>query len=187
MRWLLAILMGAGLGIASAVADADVALHPESNLRALGMITDTVSIWVLAAVLGGWLLARKPWTALGGLVVLASGFVAWFVYLASRPGGSFDLGALGPEPRAWAIAGLVVGPLFGLLGGVSRSSSIVGVCARISAPVALVAEIVMRHRITTQEFSVDPTLAWTSVVLLIAGLLMAAIGVVGPQRSSTSQ
>jgi hypothetical protein len=185
MRWLLAIVMGAGLGIATAVADAEVAAHPESNFRALGVITDTVSIWVLAAVLGGWLLARKPWTALSGLLVLASGCASWFLYLASRPGGSYDLASIGPEPRAWAIAGLVLGPLFGLLGGVSRSNSIVGVCARISAPIALVAEIVMRHRISTQEFHIDPTLAWTSVILLIAGLLMAAIGVVGQQRSAS--
>jgi hypothetical protein len=185
MRWLLAMLMGAGLGIASAVADADVALHPESNLRAVGMITDTVSIWVLAAVLGGWLLARKPWTAFGGLLVLASGFGSWFIYLSTRPGTSFGISTIGAEPKAWAVAGLVLGPLFGMLGGVSRSNSIVGVCARISAPIALVAEIVMRHRISNQEFSVDPTLAWTSVVLLLAGLLMAAIGVVGPQRSSS--
>lgn len=182
---MLAIAMGAGLGIATAVADVQVALDPESNFRALGVITDTVSIWVLAAVLGGWLLARKPWTAFGGLVVLASGFVSWFLYLAAQPGGSYDISAIGPQARAWALAGLVLGPLFGLLGGIARSSSVVGVCARISAPIALVAEIVMRHRITTQEFSIDPTLAWTSVILLISGLLMAAIGVVTPQRSTS--
>ena len=85
------------------------------------------------------------------------------------------------EARAWILVGLVVSPMLGTLGAVARSNSVVGLCARISAPIALVAEILWRHTASDQGFAVDPIAAWTAVMLVVAGVLMTAI--VGSQRS----
>ncbi len=40
---------------------------------ALDVVTDTVAVWALVAVLGGWLVARQPHAALGGVVTLFGG------------------------------------------------------------------------------------------------------------------
>ena len=184
MRWLLALLLGVGLGVTAGVADTAVTTDPDAFMRALDVVTDTVAVWALVAVIGGWLVARQPWSALGGTLTLAGGLAGWAVWVAGRTDASLNLDLLGPTTRAWIVAGLVVGPMLGLLGSVSRSNSVVGLCARISAPLALVAEMLWRHQASEQNFSVDPIAAWTAVLMVIAGVLMTAIAVVGQQRSS---
>jgi hypothetical protein len=80
----------------------------------------------------------------------------------------------------------VVAPMLGMLGAVARSSSVIGLCARISTPIALVVEIMWRHQASSENFAVDPVVAWTSILMVVAGVLMTAIAVVGSQRSSAS-
>ncbi len=184
MRWLLALLLGAGLGWAAGVADTAALTGPATLMRALDVVTDTVAVWALVAVIGGWLVARHPWSALGGILPLAGGLVAWALWVAARTDASLNLDLLGPETRAWIVGGLVVGPMLGLLGSMSRSTSLGGLAARISAPLALVAEMMWRHQASEQNFAVDPVVAWTAVLLVISGVLMTAIAVVGQQRSS---
>ncbi len=72
--------------------------------------------------------------------------------------------------------------MLGMLGAVARSNSVIGLCARISAPIALVAEILWRHQASSENFAVDPVVAWTAVLLVVAGVLMTAIAVVGSQQ-----
>ncbi len=185
MRWLLALLLGAGLGLAAGAADTAATTDPDIFMRALDVVTDTVAVWALVAVIGGWLVARQPWSAFGGTLALASGLAAWSLWMAGKTDASLNLDLFGTETRAWIVGGLVVGPMLGLLGSVSRSNSAFGLCARISAPLALVAEMLWRHQASEQGLSVDPVVAWTAILMVIAGVLMTAIAVVGQQRSST--
>ena len=184
MRWLLAFLMGAGLGLMAGVADTAVGTDPGPFLVALDVVTDTVAVWALVAVLGGWLVARQPHAALGGVVTLFGGLAAWTLWIATRTGEPLSLDLYSTDARAWILVGLVVSPMLGTLGAVARSNSVVGLCARISAPIALVAEILWRHTASHQGFAVDPIAAWTAVMLVVAGVLMTAIAVVGSQRSA---
>jgi hypothetical protein len=184
MRWLLALLMGAGLGLMAGVADTAVGTDPGTVMVALDVVTDTVAVWALVAVLGGWLVARRPHAAFGGVVTLFGGLAAWTLWTATQPGESLSLDMFSAEARAWILLGIVVSPLLGLLGAVARSNSVVGLCARICAPIALVVEILWRHQASSENFTVDPVVAWTAVLMVIAGVLMTAIAVVGSQRSS---
>lgn len=184
MRWLLALLLGAGLGLMAGVADTAVGTDPGPFLVALDVVTSTVAVWALVAVLGGWLVARKPHAALGGVVSLFGGLVAWTLWTAGQSGEPLSLDLFSTEARAWILLGLVVSPMLGMLGAVARSNSVVGLCARISAPIALVAEILWRHQASGENFAVDPVVAWTSVLMVVAGVLMTAIAVVGSQRSA---
>jgi len=49
-----------------------------------------------------------------------------------------------------------------------------------------VVEIIWRHQASSENFAVDPVVAWTSILMVVAGVLMTAIAVVGSQRSSAS-
>lgn len=186
MRWLLALLMGAGLGLMAGVADTAVGTDPGPFMVALDVVTDTVSVWALFAVFGGWLVARKPHAALGGVVTLFGGLAGWTLWVVAKTGEPLSLDLFSTETRAWILLGIVVSPMLGMLGAVARSSSVIGLCARISMPIALVAEILWRHEASSENFAVDPVVAWTSVLMVVAGVLMTAIAVVGSQRSSAS-
>ena len=184
MRWLLALLLGAGLGLMAGVADTAVGTDPGPFMVALDVVTDTVAVWALVAVLGGWLVARQPHAALGGVVTLFGGLAAWTLWTAAETGEPLSLDLFSTEARAWILLGVVVSPLLGMLGAVARSNSLIGLCARISAPIALVVEILWRHQASSENFAVDPVVAWTAVLMVVAGVLMTAIAFVGSQSSA---
>jgi hypothetical protein len=184
MRWLLALLLGAGLGLMAGVADTAVGTDRGPFMVALDVVTGMVAVWALVAMLGGWLVARRRHAAFGGVITLFGALAAWTLWTAAQTGEPLSLDLFSAETRAWILLGIVVAPMLGILGGVARSSSLVGLCARISAPIALVAEIVWRHQASSENFAVDPVVAWTAVLLVMAGVLMTAIAFVGSTNSS---
>ena len=184
MRWLLALLLGAGLGLMAGVANTAVGTDPGPFMVALDVVTDTVAVWGLVAVLGGWLVARMPQAALGGVVTLLGALAAWTLWTAAETGEPLSLDLFGTEARAWILLGVVVAPLLGMLGAVGRSNSLIGLCARAAAPIAIVVEILWRHEASAENFALDPIVAWTAVLMVLSGVLMTAIAFVGSRSSA---
>jgi hypothetical protein len=184
MRWLFVLIMGAGLGVVAAFSNAANADDPSQFSRALHLVFNLGTVWGAAAVIGGWLMAKAPWSVLGGPLVLIFAVLGYYVY--GRVTGDLDVGFndLSSRAQLLMIALVLMGPLLGLLGGVARTGDIPGTLARVAVPVALATEIQVRFPLHSAEYSSDPLLAWTTTCLLIAGVLGATIAMISGQHSS---
>jgi hypothetical protein len=185
MRWLFILLMGAGLGVVAGATNPGTGLDPTPTVRALGIVTSLGMLWGAAAVLGGWLLARAPWSVLAGPLVLVAGAIGYYVWGAAYGDNmqlSFD--ALSNRTQLLLVAGVLMGPLFGLVGGVARTGDTAGTLCRALIPVGLATEVLVRHPLHGAEYSADPLVAWTSTCVLVVGVLGATIAMVSARTSS---
>ncbi|MDQ6640986.1 MAG: hypothetical protein M3Y66_00625 [Actinomycetota bacterium] len=184
MHWLFVLVVGGGLGVVAAVSEA-AGSGPSPTMRALSIVFSLGMIWAAAAFFGGVLLAKAPWSALGGPLVLlaaALGYVAWGV--ASGKGTALIYHHLTGRTQLLLVAGALMAPLLGLLGGVARTGNLAGILARLVVPIGLSTEIVVRYPLHSAEFTADPVRAWTSAGVLIAGVLGATFAMVNGQSSS---
>jgi hypothetical protein len=185
MRWLLVLLMGAGLGVVAGATNAGTGLDPTPTVRALGIVTSLGMVWAAVAVFSGWLLARAPWSVLAGPVALIAGtlgYYGWGAYYSDHMDLSF--GDLSDRAQLLLVAGVLMGPMLGLVGGVARTGDTAGTLARALIPIGLVTEVVVRHPLHGAEYSADPLLAWTSTCVVVAGVLGATIAMVSARTSS---
>lgn len=184
MRWLFVLLIGAGLGVAAAVGTAANELDPTPTVRALGIVANLGTVWAAAAVLAGCVLARALWSVLAGPIVLiaaAGGYYVWGSATGNRVNG---FGELSDRTQLLLVAGVLMGPLLGLVGGVARTGDAVGMLARAVVPIALATEIELRYPLHGAEYTADPLLAWTTTCLLAVGVLGATMAIVSRQPSS---
>ena len=185
MRWVLVLLVGSVLGLAAAVGNAATGPDPAPTVRALGIVTGLGMVWVAAMVLGGFLVSRAPWSVLAGPLVLLSAAAAYYVWETVTSDRAAGLGDLGSRTRLLLLAGVLAAPMLGLLGDVARTGNLPGTLARMFVPIGLAAEVLVRDPLHSVEFSADPTLAWTSTCVLVAGVLGAAIAMISGQTSSS--
>ncbi|MEP6817798.1 MAG: hypothetical protein ABI873_19845 [Marmoricola sp.] len=186
MRWLIVLLLGGGLGVVAAASDAGIGLDPSPTVRVLSILAGLGTVWAGAAVLGGWLLAKAPWSVLAGPLVLVAAAIGYYAWGAMY-GDQLDLGFgnLSDRAQLWVVAGVLMGPVLGLVGGVARTNDLAGIAARILVPLGLATEIVVRYPLRSAEYGLDPLLAWTSTCLLVVGVLGALIAMVSGQTSSS--
>jgi len=69
----------------------------------------------------------------------------------------------------------VVGPVFGLLGYLSRRSGWLGIVATLSLPVTAAVEVFGLFRISLDGFRIDPLREWTIAAVLVAAFRAAAV------------
>ena len=177
-RPLRGIAVGVVLGLTTSVADHVVVWLGQEGLArgdrsAAGQVADFVSLildsgwaWAAAAVLAGWLACRaggRLWTAaVSGSLALIVGtliFYGWRGELAT------------PITEVWLAASVILGPVLGMVGGLTRRLGWIGALAALVVPAGAVLNILWRP--------VDPNspLARPITVLIIAAASAAAVAI----------
>jgi len=114
-----------------------------SPLRVGGLVLHGLWLWAGIAVLGGWMATRdrpgRGRAAVGGAAAQVAAVVAYYLVGAA-------VGSEGPpvswlEMAIYSGAALVVGPLLGVVGGLSRRTDLVGLLAGLVVPVAGLVEL----------------------------------------------
>lgn len=120
------LLAGALLGVLSRVDEtAAIALPVSDN-----------ATWILAAVLAGLLVSRRPSAA--GAVVLTAANLAYYAWIAVT-GPGLPLGDVAGSPWHWLVLGVLTGTVFGAAGGLARRGRPAVAAAALVLPVAVVA------------------------------------------------
>jgi hypothetical protein len=148
MQIVAAVLLGAALGLVSAVTDALGSTYPPSDAwRAASIVANFALVWAGTAVLAGWV-ARRWWlAALSGLVALLAAVAVYYSYglsVGDREG--LGLVAVWPTARMWIALAVVGGPLLGLIGAACRLDGPSGLVARLVIPLGVLGELVWRLR-----------------------------------------
>jgi hypothetical protein len=172
-----ALLIGAALGLVSAVSDALGSTFPPSDAwRTAAIVANFALVWAGSAVLAGWI-ARRWWlAALSGLVALLAGVAVYYWYglsVGDREGLGLD--AIWPTARMWITLAVLGGPLLGLVGAVCRLGGLAGLAARLVIPVGILGELVWRLRWGLPRQ--DPASMVGLSVLLLLAVVLAVLAV----------
>ncbi|NMO53665.1 hypothetical protein HH310_21065 [Actinoplanes sp. TBRC 11911] len=104
----------------------------------LGMVLDAAWAWAAVAVLVGWVIARRgarlPASALAGAVVLLAATAVYYGVDALFDGGGFWHRAT----KVWLVCAVILGPLLGAVGALTRRPGTVGMLAGMVVPVCAV-------------------------------------------------
>ena len=150
-RPLRGIAVGAVLGLTTSVADHVVVWLGQDSLArgdrsAAGQVADLVSLildsgwaWAAAAVLAGWLACRA-----GGRLLTAavSGSLALIVGTLIFYGWRRELDT--PITEYWLAASVILGPVLGMIGGLTRRPGWIGALAAMVVPAGAVLNILWR-------------------------------------------
>lgn len=155
------------------------------------MLLNAGFLWAGSAVLAGWIVGRSRFLAgVGaGFVVLICAVASYYGYgltLGDRAEGG--LAALSGVIRLWLIASVLAGPLLGATGVLTHRTDFLGLLARLTVPAGALVEMLFIRRLGPESFRVDPTLAWTQmlvVVLACLGAVWVAIKLSGSRSGST--
>jgi hypothetical protein len=176
MLW--GIAVGVVLGLTTSTADHVVVWLGQDSLArsdrsAAGQVAEFVSLildsgwaWAAAAVLAGWLACRaggRVWTAaISGSLALIVGTLIFY-------GWRGELGS--PITAYWLTASVILGPVLGLIGGLTRRPGWIGALAGLVVPAGAVFNILW--------LPVDPNspLAVPITVLIVGGAAAAAAAV----------
>jgi hypothetical protein len=146
-------------------------LDQSPTLRAVSMILNAGSVWAGLAVLAGWIAYGRlagPFAGIVSLWCAVLGYYGWGVLAGDRV--DVGISGLSGAVRAWSIAALVLGPLFGLAGTLIRRYDIVGSLALLVVPVGALVEVFVIRRLDRESFAIDPALAWAQAAIVGAAL-----------------
>ncbi len=129
--WLVSVVVGAGLGVFSLLADGVI------GGRLFGLLGNIASPWGLAAFFVGRLTTLPKWGALAGALTLVVGVAVYYLGGALR---GYDVGEVN---LVWTTVALVAGPVMGWSGAAIASEPNRPPLIAVAAPSAmLVAEAI---------------------------------------------
>lgn len=171
------VIVGLAVGMGASAADAFMGFGVGSQawVRVLSIFLNMVISWVGTAFLVGRVTRTPRNAAVAGLVVLYVAVLGYYVFGAFL-GDRVHVGwtTLSAVPLRWLVVATVVGPVFGLLGHLSRRSDWLGTIATLSLPATAVVEVFGLFRISLDGFGLDPLREWTIATVLVAAFLAAA-------------
>jgi hypothetical protein len=171
-----AAVLGLLLGIAASAADSFQGFGSDFRpwVRVLSIALNLIVVWVGAAFVAGRMASSRAGAALAGALALYAAVFGYYVF-----GGLFGdrvhvgLWALSGATLQWLAVATVAGPIFGLLGWLSRRKGVVGGMAVLSLPAAALLEVLVILRISVEGFTIDPLREWTIAAALVLALLFA--------------
>ncbi len=179
----MAVAAGCLLGLVASVSDSlSSGLPPQPVAwRVISIVTNAGSVWAAVAVLAGALVVSRggsAWAAVGGAVALVAAVTGYYGAGLSV-GDRADVGLTGITGvlSLWLVVALVVGPVLGVIGGLTRRRGWPGLISRLVVPVGVATEVVVRFRPSAQEFEFDPVRAWT---ILLMALVAVGAAVTAP-------
>ncbi len=182
-RWGAVAALGIGLGLCAAASDAALGVAPAPAVRVVNIATNAGAIWIGAAVLAGWLLRTRLWAILAAMGTLQLAVLSYYGYglaLGDRVG--VGLAGVSVDLRLWLVSATIAGLPLGLIGRLARNNTPIGLAARMFAPVAVVAEVLLRFRPSLGGFRVDPIREWTISVLAGASAVAVLVLILAEDR-----
>jgi hypothetical protein len=172
------VIVGLGLGIGASAADRFMGfgVGPHAWVRVLSIFLNMVVAWAGTAFLVGRATRTPRDAGVAGLVVLYAAVLGYYAFGALF-GDRMHVGwaTLSEVSLRWLVVATVAGPMFGLLGHLSRRSDWLGIIATLSLPVTAALEVFGRFRISLDGFRIDPLREWTIAAVLVAACLTAAV------------
>ena len=176
---LVALVAGLILGAVTSLSDVHAeGLNPSDVWRVLAIILNAACSWLAVAVLAGRASRRPAWAAVAGALALVVAVLAYYGYGVTW-GDRSGLGVHGVAHTAesWLLVAVLAGPSGGLLGWLSCRRTWLGSAATAVVGLAVIAEVLLRLRLTPSAFDRDPVWAWTLLAMALAGLVTVAVAV----------
>ncbi|MGW2180551.1 DUF6518 family protein [Streptomyces sp. NPDC001732] len=130
--------------------------------KVLSLLLDAGWAWAALAVAAGWLAGTLVRGALAGALALVAATVAYYVT---------DVVVADAETAMvfWSVAGLLFGPVLGVLGATARRPGAVGLLAALTVPVGAAVQMVVLpprpHLTLTPAIVLAEVVVWTGAVL----------------------
>ncbi|MFI6035957.1 hypothetical protein ACIBBD_17650 [Streptomyces sp. NPDC051315] len=134
--------------------------------KVLSLLMDAGWSWAALAVVTGWLAGAPVRGALAGALTLIGASVAYYVtdtlVLGASP-ASFV-----PEMVMWSVAGLLFGPVLGLVGAAVGRPGLTGLLAALTVPLGAAVQMVVMpprpHLTLTPAIVLAEAIVWTAAV-----------------------
>jgi hypothetical protein len=172
------IAVGLFLGVGASAADSFQGFGSDFRpwVRVLSVTLNLIVLWVCIAFFAGRFASTSVRSALAGALALYAPAAGYYVF-----GGLFgdrgDVGVatLGGTALRWFAIATVAGPVFGVLGWISRRKR-GGYAAILCLPVVALVEAIVVLKISIGGFTTDPLREWTVVSILGLMCLLAVLG-----------